>query len=97
MVVNDIFDINLNLHLQCLCFCFLGVLQHELDEIKSLWNSHHIHDIRNSNRPGVRLDVHYFTPQGSGKTDFKFPLDSHGVNLAMDYCETPSLFGCLSF
>ena len=23
----------------------------------------------------------------------KFPLDSHDVNLAMDYCETPSLFG----
>ena len=35
-----------------------------------------------------------FTPEGSRVTDSKFPLDSHDVNLAMDYCETPSLFGC---
>ena len=27
-------------------------------------------------------------------TDCKFPLDIHDVNLTMDYCETPSLFGC---
>ena len=26
--------------------------------------------------------------------DCKFDLDSHDVNLAMDYCETPSRFGC---
>ena len=94
MVVNGLFDISLNLHLQCLRFCFFGVLQHELDEIKSLWISHRICHIRNSNSPGGRPDVLYFTPEGSGVTDCKFPLDIHDVNLAMDYCETPSLFGC---
>ena len=73
---------------------FFGELQHELDEIKSLWNSHRICHIRNSNSPGGRPDVLYFTPEGSGVTDCKFPLDVHDVNLAMDYCETPSLFGC---
>ena len=36
----------------------------------------------------------YFIPEGSRVTDCKFPLDSHDVNPAMDYCETPSLFGC---
>ena len=35
-----------------------------------------------------------FTLDSSGVTDCKFPLDSHGVNVTMDYCETPSLFGC---
>ena len=44
--------------------------------------------------PGGRPDVLYFTPKSSGVTDCKFPLDIHDVNLAMDYCETPSLFGC---
>ena len=49
--------------------------------------------IRNSNRD-LNPDVLYFTPKGSGVTDSKFPLDIHGVNLAMDYGETPSIFGC---
>ena len=89
MVLNGLFDISLNLHLQCLRFCFF-----ELDEIKSLWNSHRIRHIRNSNSPRGRPDVLCFTPEGSGVTDCKFHLDSHDVNLTMDYCETPSLFGC---
>ena len=75
-------------------FVFFGVLQHELDEIKSLWNSHRIYHIRNSNTLGGRPDVLYFTPESSRVTDCKFPLDIHDVNIAMDYCETPSLFGC---
>ena len=75
-------------------FYFLGVLQHELDKIKSLWNTHRIRHIRNSNRLGGCPDVLYFTPKGLGITDCKFPLDSHDLNLAMDYCENPSLFGC---
>ena len=96
MVVNGRFDIGLNLHLQCLrfFFFFFDVLQHELDQIKSLWNKHRICDIRNPNSPGGCPDVLYFTPEGSGVTDCKFPLDD--VNLAMVYCETPSLFGCLA-
>ena len=94
MVANGLFDIGLNLHLQCLRFCFFGVLQHEHDEIKSLWNSHRIGHIRNLNGPGGPPDILYFTPEGSGGTDCKFHLDSHDVNLVMDYCETPSLFGC---
>ena len=93
MVVNNLFDINLNLRLQCLRFSFFGVLQHELDEIKSLWNSYCLRHIRNSNIPGGRPDVLYFTPEGLGVTDCKFPLVGHDVNLAMDYCETLSLFG----
>ena len=83
----------------CVCiffFFFFGALQHKLDEIKSLWNSHRICHIRNPNSPGVggRPDVLYFTTEGSEVTDCKFPLDIHDVNLAMGYCETPSLFGC---
>ena len=85
-----LFNISLNLHVQCLHFFgFFGVLQHELEEIKSLWNSHCICHIRNWNSPGGRPDVLYFTPEGSGS----FSLDIHDVNLATDYCETSSLFG----
>ena len=83
------------MHLKSLRFwVFFDVLQHEPDEIKSLWNSHRICHIRNSNSPGGCPDVLYFTPEGSGVTDCKFPLDIHDVNLAVVYCETPSLFGC---
>ena len=92
IIVNGLFDISLNL--QYLRFCFFGVLQHQLGDIKSLWNSYRIRHIKNSNSPGGRPDVLYFTPEGLGVTDCKFPLDNHDVNLAMDYCETPSVFGC---
>ena len=77
MVVNDLFDISLNVHLQCLRFCFFGVLQHELDEIKSLWNSHCIRHMRNSDGRGSHPDVLYFTPEGFGVSDCKFLLHSH--------------------
>ena len=56
-------------------FLFFGVLQLELDEIKSLWDSHCIHHTRNSNSPGGCPDVLYFTSEGLGVTDSKFPLD----------------------
>ena len=75
MVVKGLFDISLNLYLQCLCFWFFGVLQYELDEIKSLWNSHRIRHIRNSNSPGGCTDVLCFIPEGSGVNDCKFSLD----------------------
>ena len=75
MVVKGLFDISLNLYLQCLCFWFFGVLQYELDEIKSLWNSHRIRHIRNSNSPGGCTDVLCFIPEGSGVNGCKFSLD----------------------
>ena len=74
-------------------FLFFGSLQHELEKIKPLQNSHRIRHMRNSNSPGRRPDVLYFTPEGLGVTTCKFPLDNHDINLAMHYCETPSLFG----
>ena len=73
MVVSGLFDISLNLYLQC--FCFFGVLQYELGEIKSLWNSHRIGHIRNSNSLGGCTDVLYFIPEGSEVNGCKFPLD----------------------
>ena len=75
MVANGLFHISLNLHLQCLHNVSIGVLQHELDDIKSLWNSHCIRYIRNSKSPGGCPDVLYFKPEGSGVTNCKFPLD----------------------
>ena len=90
MAVDGLFDISLNLHLQC----FFVYYNMSLTVIKSHWNSHRISHIRNSNSPGGRPDVLYFTPEVSGVTDCKFPLDSHDVNLAVDHCETPSLSGC---
>ena len=59
MFVKGLFDISLNLQLQCLRFCFFGILKHELDKIKLLWNSHPIHHNRNSSSPGGRPDVVY--------------------------------------
>ena len=50
--------------------------------------------LKNSKSPGGRPDVLYFTPEALEVTNFKFPFDSHEVNLTMDYCDFPSLFEC---
>ena len=42
------FDISLDYHIEIARFCFLKVLQNELDETKSLWNSHRIRHVHNS-------------------------------------------------
>ena len=97
MFVDGLVDISLNLDLQCLRFWgvfFLLYLSTSFTRLNLF--SHRIRHIRNSNSPGGGPDVLYFKPKGSGVTDRKFALDSHDVNLAMDYCEIPSLFGCLA-
>ena len=94
MFIDGLFDISLNLDLQCLRFWVVFFLYLSMSLTRLNLFSHRIRHIRNSNSPGGRPDVLYFTPEGSGVTDCKFHLDSHDVNLAMDYCETPSLFGC---
>ena len=92
MVVNGLFDISLNLHLQCLRLCFFLVYYNMSLVRLNLFGI--VIVIRNSNSPGVRPDVLYFRPKGSGVIDCKFSLDIHDVNLATDYWETRSLFGC---
>ena len=89
MVVNGRFDIGLNLHLQCLRLFFFFFLMYCNMSLTRL------------NLFGIAIafvileiqTAQVVAPEGSGVTDCKFPLDD--VNLAMVYCETPSLFGCL--
>lgn len=95
MVDEGYFDPGLRYHLECIRFCFMAIIQKELDETRTLWNSHRIRHVNNSECPGGRPDFLYFNPQPSGGTDCKFPISNQDIVLAEEQCENQPLnFGC---
>ena len=54
-------------------FSFMFIIHQELDEMKSMWNTHYIREVRNSECPLGRPNVLYFMPDQSGGRSFRFP------------------------
>ena len=75
-------------------FCFSGILQSELDNSKEMWNNRYIRNSRNTECPGGRPDVPYFTPAAAGATDYKFPLAGEKSDQALRFCVYSSLVNC---
>ena len=67
-------------------FCFSGILQSELDNIKEMWNNHHIRNSRNKECPGGRPNVLHFNPAAAGATDYKSPLPRENLDQALRFC-----------
>ena len=64
---------------ECLWYCFSSILQKDLDEVKSLWNSHRIRRSRFGTIPG-RPDVLYYLPRRSGgEENLKLPIPSEEI------------------
>ena len=64
---------------ECLWYCFSNILQKDLDEVKSLWNSHRIRRSRFGTIPG-RPDVLYYLPRRSGgEENLKLPIPSEEI------------------
>ena len=78
--------LSLNHHKECMKFCFSGILQSELDNIKEMWNNHHIRNSRNTKCPGGRPNVLYFNPAAAGATDYKLPLPRENLDQALRFC-----------
>ena len=72
---HGIIDTSRKLDLQCVRFCYLELMRHELDTIKSLWNTHHIRPSRNEHFPSGKPDVMYYMPHLYGTTSFMQDID----------------------
>ena len=89
-----LFDASLNDHKEYMKFCFSGIKQSELDNIKDMWNNHHIRNSKTTEGPGGRPYVLWFTPAAAGATDYKFPVAGEKLDQTQRFCVHLSLASC---
>ena len=88
------FDWNIGYHVDALRFCFMGLIQSELDETRTLWNSQRIRKVRHSECPSGRPDVLYYLPSNQGARKHGLNIDARDIELAKSFCQVPSKIGC---
>ena len=94
MIDEGIFDSSISYHVEAIRFCYMGILQNELNETISLWNSHRIRPVRNAECPGGRPDVLYFLSGGDETRDCSFPVTINNFILGQLQCTPQKIFGC---
>ena len=94
MIDEGIFDSSISYHVEAIRFCYMGILQNELNETISLWNSHRIRPVRNAECPGGRPDVLYFLSGGDETRDCSFPVTINDFILGQLQCTPQKIFGC---
>ena len=75
-------------------FCFTLIIKQELDEMKSIWNTHYIREVRNSKCPPGRPNVSCFMPEQSGGRSFRFPVNEMDINACHPFCQLPDVNSC---
>lgn len=76
-----ILDTSLTAHTQCVRFCYMALFCRTLNEIKCLWNIHHIRKSRNDSTKSGKPDVLYFLPTLCGSQDRKIPFSSEDMSI----------------
>ena len=77
-----------------LIFCFVSIVQHELDEMEKIWNTHFVKEVRNSENPPGGPNVLYFLPERSGGRNCSFPINMNDVEVGIAFVDQPSITGC---
>ena len=75
-------------------FSFIIIIQQELDEMKSMWNTHYIREVRHSEWPPGWTNILYVTPEQSGGRSFRFPVNEMDINSCHPFCELLDVNGC---
>ena len=81
-------------HVEAIHFCYMVILQNELNETISLWNSHCIRPVKNAECPGGRADVLYFLSGDDETSDCSFPVTLNDFILGQLQCIPQTIFGC---
>ena len=89
LIDEGIYDRTINYQKMCRYLTFSGMLQQELDEIKSMWNYHRLRNSREAECPGGKPDVLYHTPSHSGGIECKLPLNHTDLELVKQNTEYP--------
>ena len=72
-------------------FCLMSIIQHELDEMKKIWTTHHIREVRNSECPPDQPNVLYSLPEQFGGRNCSFPINMKDVEVCNAFIEQPSI------
>ena len=91
LIDSDIYDNSINYHVKMLRFCFVSIIQHELDEMKTIWNTQ---EVRNSESPPGRPNVLYSLPERSSGRNCSFPINMNDVEVYDAFVDQPSITGC---
>ena len=70
-------------HDECAWFVFSPLLQRELDEVKTLWNTHYIRRSRHDTIPG-RPDELFFLPETRGFLNLKNEVHADSIDEVLD-------------
>ena len=81
MIDECIFDSSISYHVEAICFFYMGILQNELNESISLWNSHLIGPIGNAECLAGRPDVLNFLSGGDETSDCSFLITADNLIL----------------
>lgn len=83
------------LHIESVRFFFGRILKSALYKIASEWNSHRIRTVSESESPGGRPDILYFTPEMTGANDLKIVCTDNDIDEIEDRVERwPNDFLC---
>ena len=85
---------SINYHVEIMRFCFMLIMHQELDEMKWMWNTQCIGEVRNSKWPPGQLNILYFMPEESGRRSFRFPVNEIDINSCHPFCELPDVNNC---
>ena len=80
--------ISINYHIEITRFCFMFILPQELDDMKSIWNTDYIREVRNSECPPGRPSV-----EQSGGRSFIFPVNEMDIKACHPFCYLPDVNG----
>ena len=71
----------------------MSIIQHELDEMKKIWNTHYIREVRNSESPPGQPIVLYFLPEQSGGRNCSFSININDVEVCNAFVDQASITG----
>ena len=80
---SGIYGNGINYHVEMLRVCFMLIIQHELNEMKKIRNTHYIREMRNWESPPGRSNILYFLPKLSGKRNCNFPINMNDFGVVM--------------
>ena len=84
MVMAGLHDTSNNNHVQCLLFCFLPVIQKELQEIKTHWNTHRIRSMKSTETPSGIPEFLYSCPEAYTARNSGYGVARNNHDICMD-------------
>ena len=94
LIDSGIYDNSITYHVEMVRFCFMSIMQHELNEMRKIWNTHYRREVRNSESPPGWPNVLYFLPEQSGGRNCSFSINMKDAEVCNAFVEQSSITSC---